>query len=356
MNKRENLLSLIRREGFEFVDPEFSLSPHLVDVYKEKTCSTQLYTEYFGMPWENIPDIKIPGDITKYLPWYPNMKEGTRIDARFFGLAFEPGSSAAMHMEKFLHPLMGITDFNRIKEYPFPDYSKGDSSHQKAEVERIHRKGLAAVGMMQVTIWETSWFLRGMEDLMMDMADDSPVAAYILDKVMEQQIIRARAFAGVGADIVYLGDDIGMQQRPMMSLELYRKWLKPRLREVINAAKGANPNVLIFYHSCGHVTPFIDDLIDAGINVLNPIQPESMDWHEIVTRYKDRLSFHGCIGTQKLMPFGTPQEIKAAVKECLDAMGPGGGMFAAPTHVVEPEVPWENVMAYVDACRSYKPS
>jgi len=108
------------------------------------------------------------------------------------------------------------------------------------------------------------------------------------------------------------------------------------------------------YHSCGHVLPFIEDLIEVGIDVLNPIQSESMDYREITATYGDRLSFHGCIGTQSVMPFGTPAEVKAAVKECLDTMGSKGGMLAAPTHVLEPEVPWENIIAYVEACREYR--
>jgi uroporphyrinogen decarboxylase len=352
MNHRENLLSLLRRKGFSFIPPSFGLTPHLIDVYKERTQSSLHYEDFFDMPWKNVPVINLPDNTQNILSWYPSPpREGTYFDC--WGVAYEPGSADAMHMTRMLHPLQGITDFERIKEYPFPDFEKGDTSHQKGRVEELHNRGLAVVGSWPMTIWETAWYIRGMEDLMMDMMGEEPAAEFILDKVTEQAIVMVRSYARAGADIVYLGDDIGMQSRIMMSPELYRTWLKPRLKKVIDAVKSLNPEIIIMYHSCGYVLPFIEDLIEVGVDVLNPIQPESMDYREITAAYGDRLSFHGCIGTQSVMPFGTPREVKAAVKECLDAMGPKGGMLPSPTHVLEPEVPWENIIAYVEACREY---
>jgi uroporphyrinogen decarboxylase len=352
MNQRENLLSLLRREGFEYIPPEFDLCPHLVDVYRQKTGQNIPYPEYFEMPWRGIPDIKMSDNTKNFLPWYGHLKEGTSIDV--WGVAHEPGSAAAMHMTRMLHPLKGIEDFEKIKGFPFPEFGKGSSVGQEAAATGIHKQGLAAMGMMQMTVWETAWYIRGMEDLMMDMMGDDPIATFILDRITEEAVVRAQSFVRAGADIVYLGDDIGMQRSIMMNVDLYRKWLKPRLKTVIDAAKKLNPNIIIMYHSCGYVTPFIDDLIDAGVDVLNPIQPESMDYHEVITKYKSRLSFHGCIGTQTVMPLSTPAEVKAAVKDCLDTAGPSGGLLPAPTHLLEPEVPWENIAAYVEACREYK--
>jgi uroporphyrinogen decarboxylase len=306
------------------------------------------------MPWRNIPDIRVPDNTGQFLSWYPfPLKDGTKIDD--WGIAHEPGSAEAKHMTRMLHPLRGIGDFEKIKDYPFPKFEEGDGTSQRSSVEEFHKRGLAAVGNMQMTIWETAWYLRSMEDLMTDMMTGEPAAAFILDKVTEQAIIRASSYTKAGVDILYLGDDIGMQSRIMMSVELYQTWLKPRLKRVIDAAKALNPDLIVIYHSCGYIFPFIDKLIDAGVDVLNPIQTESMDYREVVAVFGDRLSFHGCIGTQRLMPFGTPDEVRAAVKECLDSMGPRGGMMVAPTHILEPEVPWENILAYAEACRAYKP-
>ncbi len=112
--------------------------------------------------------------------------------------------------------------------------------------------------------------------------------------------------------------------------------------------------MIVFYHSCGFIEPLIPHLIDAGVDVLNPIQSECMDFGEIYEKYGDRISFHGTIGTQTVMPHGTPEEVIAEVHKNLDIAGPKGGLMVAPTHLLEPEVPFENVLAYVEACRTYQ--
>ncbi len=144
-----------------------------------------------------------------------------------------------------------------------------------------------------------------------------------------------------------------MQRTIMMSESLYRDWLQPRLKKVIDAARAVNPEILVLYHSCGHVTELIPYLIKAGIDVLDPVQPECMDFREIHDRFGETLSFHGTIGTQSVMPFGTPEEVRNKVFENLSIAGPKGGLFVCPTHMLEPEVPIETVVAYIQACRDY---
>jgi uroporphyrinogen decarboxylase len=193
-----------------------------------------------------------------------------------------------------------------------------------------------------------------MDNLMVEMAIDDEKATWLLDKITDFACHRIRKFTEAGADIIGLGDDIGMQDTVMMAPEMYRKWLKPRLQKVINTAKEINPEIIIFYHSCGYVTPMIDDLIEAGVDVLNPVQPECMNVEEIITGFGDRLSFNGTIGTQQIMPFGTPEEIREQVHYNLRVAGEKGGLFCCPTHMLEPEVPWQNIEAYVDAVKSFK--
>lgn len=353
MNQRENLLAILRREPFEWLPPEFNLCPSLVEEYKKRTGSDLPYQDYFDMPWRNAQDILLSSEESKYLPYHPNLKPGSTID--LWGVAHEPGSEAAKHMTYLRSPLRGIDSLEEVRAYPFPDFRKGDASGQKESVDRIHAKGLAAAGSMQTTIWETSWYIRGMEDLMMDMMSDDPIAEFILDTVTEQAVHRAISYAKAGVDFLYLGDDVGMQRTPMMSLELYCHWLKPRLAQVIKAARAVNPNILILYHSCGYATPFIPHLIEAGVDVLNPVQPESMDFKEVYREFGGSVSFHGTIGTQTTMPFGTPDEVRAKVFEHMEIAKPFGGLLPAPTHLLEPEVPWENILAYVEACRDYCP-
>jgi len=353
MNKCENLLSLLRRKGFDEIPVEFMLCPSLVKEYEKRTGENKEYIEYFGMPWRNIDDLKINDhDIGKYRKYYDfELKPGTFFDT--WGVAHEPGSDVAKHMTYMRHPLKKAETIEQLREYPFPNYKNASAEHQKAQVEALHSKGLAAVGPMQCTIWEYSWYIRSMEELMMDMMSDDPKAEFILDEITNESICRAEAYARAGVDILLLGDDIGMQNTTMMSEELYITWIKPKLKRVITAAKAIKPDLIVFYHSCGFVTPFIHHLIDAGIDVLNPVQPECMDFNEIYSNFGDSLSFHGTIGTQTTMPFGTTEEVRKAVFANLEIAGKKGGLWVAPTHVLGPEVPWENIMEYVKACRDF---
>jgi uroporphyrinogen decarboxylase len=139
----------------------------------------------------------------------------------------------------------------------------------------------------------------------------------------------------------------------MMSLDMYREWLKPRLAKVIAAAKAIKPDILIHYHSCGYVEPYIPDLMEAGVDILNPVQPECMDFAKLHAEHGDRWSFNGTLGTQTTMPFGSAKDVRDVVLRNLDIAGAKGGLMVCPTHLLEPEVPWENVEAYVKACRDF---
>jgi uroporphyrinogen decarboxylase len=354
MNKRENVLSLLRRQGYEEAVVHLEFGPSLDVQFRQRTGWQGDPWDYFGVPWREVDGIKpqpIPEDV--YKGYYDfELKPGTRIDGH--GVAHEPGSESARHMTYMRHPLKRATNLEEIMAYPLPDYSHAGSSHQKQEVEALHAQGLAAMGQLSCSIWETAWYIRSMEELMMDMMTDDPKAGCLLDRMAGISAIQAEAYAQAGTDILLIGDDIGMQRAPMMSLPLYEQWLKPRLKRVIASAKAVKPDMLVIYHSCGYVVPFIPHLIDAGIDVLNPVQPECMDFKELHDMYGDRLSFHGTIGTQTTMPFGTPEEVRRAVYKNLEIAGDKGGLMASPTHLLEPEVPMENVFAYVQACRDFK--
>ena len=138
----------------------------------------------------------------------------------------------------------------------------------------------------------------------------------------------------------------------MISPALWRSTLKPRLAEVIRAAKAANPDILIFYHGDGNMERIIPELIEIGVEILNPVQPECMDPVRMKQLFGDKLAFWGCIGTQTTMPFETPQEVKETVRRLIKSVGEGGGLLLAPTHTLEPDVPWENVEAFLEAVRN----
>ena len=362
MKPRENLQQLYLRKGFKDIPVGFLLCDSLQEEFKRRYPEATSYQDHFNFPYRIIVD---PGfswnfDNLDMLPeqtkvdWLKYYPEGFTYDYQIdgWGIAHE-SSPTSMHMTRMHHPMKNLITLDEMKRYPLPDYTNVDFSPLKKQVDDIHDLGLAVFVWQECTIWETAWYLRSMELLMVDMAMEDEKAIWLLDQITDKACYRAEIFARQGADIIGLGDDIGMQDSIMMALDMYQHWLKPRLKKVIDAAKSANPDVLISYHSCGYIEPFIPDLIEVGVDILNPVQPECMDFKEIHEKYGEQLSFSGTIGTQKLMPFGKPEEVKAEVKRNLDIAGKKGGLFYCPTHLLEPEVPWENIEAYLEACKEY---
>jgi uroporphyrinogen decarboxylase len=355
MTPRDNLLALYRRQPYEQMPPAFLFCPGLEAEYRRRYGDGPSAEERFGCAsshfWLSAPT---EGGTRDWSTFYDfELKAGTTYD--MWGVAHELGSEAAHHMTRMRHPLATARTVDDIMAYPMPDYGAADVAELRRRVDEAHAKGLAFVGEMACTVWESAWYMRSMEALMADMADESPLATALLDRVTAINTKRALLYVEAGADMLALGDDVGTQRALLMSKRMYQQWIKPRHAAVIAAAKAVKPDLLVQYHSCGHVTPLIDDFIDAGIDILNPVQPECMDVPDVLRRFAGRISFNGTIGTQSTMPHGTPDEVRAMVARNLELAGPNGGLLACPTHMLEPEVPWANIEAYVDACRAWSP-
>jgi len=357
MTPQENLLGLYRRQGYENVPVGFDLCPSLQEKYKAIAGNTPVeeyfnYPEGFCLGWVPWPEFRQRnrGDWSRYFD--TPLKPGTTFNV--YGVANEPGSEAAKHMTYMRHPLGRATSIEELQAYPFPEVDTVNIAHIRKAVEDAHARGLAAFATMPCTIWETAWYIRDMTQLMMDMTVEDEKATFLLDKITEISCKHVALYAEAGADIVELGDDVGMQRTIMMSEEMYRTWLQPRLVRVIATAKRIKPDILIFYHTCGFVEPLIPNLIEAGIDILNPVQPECMPFDRIHKKFGKQLSFNGTLGTQTTMPFGTPEEVRSVVFRNLEIAGTAGGLFCSPTHLLEPEVPWANVEAYVSACKDFK--
>jgi uroporphyrinogen decarboxylase len=277
----------------------------------------------------------------------------SRIDE--WGIGYVRGSEH--HFEEIVHPMASFTCIDELEEYPWPDVTASYRREiARTLVEGVHQKDLAVMAwppMKGGTIFETAWGLRGFEQLIIDMMTAKDFAACLLDKITALSISNACYFAACGVDVLLTGDDFGMQDRMMISPKLWREWFKPRYADLISSVKAVNPDVLIFYHSDGMIEPIIPELIEIGVEILNPVQPECMDPVEIKRQFGDQLAFWGTVGTQSTMPFGNVDEVKAVVKERIQTIGQGGGLLLAPTHKLEPDVPWENILAFFDAVNEY---
>jgi uroporphyrinogen decarboxylase len=322
-----------------------------IEAFKERYGNSD-YESYLGMSHRRL-ELEIQRNYSDGHQLFKreNLPESTLFDE--YGIGHSKGSEFAFHMTRMHHPLSGA-DEDEIMNYPYPSVDESKLKEFKHKVTALHQMGLASFGFMQMTIWEASWYLRSMEELFVDMMTESESARILFDKITDFACAKAVAYASSGIDILSLGDDIGTQNSIMLDVGLWEKWLQPRLKKVIRAAREIKPDILIFYHSCGYITPFIDKLIESGVEILNPVQPECMDFNEIHDLYGDRISFWGTLGTQQLIPYGTKEEVKRVTLERLEKCGRKGGIVIGPTHMVEPEVPWDNLLAITEAAKEYE--
>lgn len=358
MNHRENLLSLLRRQGYAQVPIDLNPCPAIrerLDAWIREHPEQQAQG-YFDLPWQNAGGhILQPEDTARFHPYHQKADLGDpNVHIDFMGVGHRRTASS-MHMSKMLHPLAQVDSVEQIQAYPLGHYASPENLQRVSRnVADLHAKGLAARSMQSLAVWEHAWYLRGMENLMVDMMSDDPMATALLDKVTGIALEQVELYVSAGVDILLLGDDVGMQKSIMMSESMFCEWLKPRLYKLIQAAKRLNPSLVVIFHSCGYIEPFIPHLIEIGVDVLNPVQPECMDFEKLHEAYGDRLSFFGTIGTQTTLPFGTPETVRQTVERNLRIVGDQGGLFPAPTHMLEPEVPLENILAYIDACRRFR--
>jgi uroporphyrinogen decarboxylase len=288
-----------------------------------------------------------PTDYSAY--WHcEDLPEATTFDS--YGVAMVP--SGLYHFWGYVSPLREATDLKEIEAYPLDKMEDWDDSHLPAEIERLHAEGRVAacfVGHM----YETAWQIRGYEPFLIDTVERPAWAECLLERLFRQNIVKALACARAGADLIFCGDDVANQNAMMFNPDTWRRLIHSRWAKLFRAVKDVNPDVRIKYHSDGNIMNIIPELVDAGLDILNPLQPECLDVDEVHRRYGDRLTFDGCIGTQSTMPFGTPGDVRARVREVIDKYGRDGGLIVAPTHVLEPEVPIENVEALIEAaCRN----
>lgn len=363
MGRRERVLTALRRQVPDRVPKTADFTPAVYERYKAHVAAergldpsdpaqaAQIPSpqEYFGIEVAGV-GFAGPAELPDFRLYYrEELPPNTSFNE--YGTANIPGTFH--HFARYRFPLAWATSVKDYEDYPWPDFTPAyRHQHLEADVSRLHAEDWFVTGGVG-HIFEHAWQIRSMEKLFEDMIERPEMAAALLDRLTEDRAFMARRCAEAGCDMLVCGDDVGMQDRMMMSPAMWRQWFKPRWRYVWQVAKKANPEVLLWYHSDGYIEPIIPDLIEIGLEILNPVQPECMDPVEIKKRYGDRLAFWGCVGTQTTMPFGTPDEVRATVKHLIETVGLGGGLLLAPTHVLEPDVPWENVLAFFEAVEDY---
>jgi uroporphyrinogen decarboxylase len=276
-----------------------------------------------------------------------------------FGIVWSMPDDQQLYMDISHHPLANAT-VEDLARYPFPtgnDPTRFTGVRETALELRRETPYAISTGIGGV-VYEICWYMRGLERWFMDMIDNPAFCEALLDKTLAFWIDYYTGFmAEVGdiVDVVMIGDDIGGQSGLLFSPNFYRRVVKPRQKTLVQHVKSLT-SAKIWYHTCGSVMECIPDLLDNGIDILNPVQisAEGMDAAELKHKYGEKLAFWGGgIDTQHVLPFASPGEIREHVRSNLEIFKPGGGYVFNNVHNIQAGVPAENIVALFDAAYEF---
>jgi len=244
----------------------------------------------------------------------------------------------------------------QVEAWPLPSPDHFDYAKVGEQCERLKGFAIHAGGPGTCDIINKDAMLRNMEQVLVDLLTDEPAGLRLIDRRLAVQYeVTARILeAGRGRiDFLWIGEDLGTQKGPLISLELYRKHIRPRHQKFVDLAKQWKIPVMI--HSCGSSSWAFDDFAEMGITTVDTLQPEAKDMAPayLKRRYGGKLAFHGCISTAGPVAFGTPEQTARNARETLETMMPGGGYCFAPTHMLQDNSPTENVVAMYETAHQH---
>lgn len=257
----------------------------------------------------------------------------------------QPSKDSPYHRYVY-HPL---ADEANLKTFEFPD--PDDPTRWEGAEERVRKQKekvlvLAGVG----TFFRSAWHLRGFEQWLMDLASNHDFVNELLDRMQENDLRRIRKFCELGVDIISMGGDIALQRGLFMHPDTWRKVFKPRDAAIIEEARKYGVKHF-YFHSDGNLWDVLEDLIEVGFDIFNPIQPECMDPYEVKARCGDRITLHGTVSSQHTLPFGSVEDVRREVEDRIHRLAPGGGLTIAPNNVVQYDVPIENILAVYETAQ-----
>ena len=288
-------------------------------------------------------------EVERFLPYVPGVPD----DARWFvwGIAEVPLKSVdGYHAgHKIFHPLAEVNTIAELDAYPWPDFTE-ERRHGSLEERFAVAKadGYTVIGQMSQTILETAYMMRGMEQLMCDFYERPDYIDVLFTKLGQRRVFEARRLAEAGADVIRIGDDIATQHGLMVGVDLYRRFIRPWHADAVAAARQANPDVHVLYHSDGDLTALLPDLIEIGVTAINPVQPECMDLRQIKRAFGGDLTLWGCCPVQSLYAHGSRQDVLEHNRFLMDEIAPGGGLVLEFTNMILTPTVAENLRTFFE--------
>ncbi len=350
MNARERVLAVLNRNTPDRVPVDIWLAPELAEKFKAKLGVTDELNIYRKLDVDKIVWLGIPykGVVLK--------DSNEHQEVNHWGVKFQKtdANENAHYGEVCFNPLLGLDSIEQLEGYPWPNPDDFDYAFAAGEAKKL-AKEFVTLGPW-ISLFEVYCQMRSLEEALMDTVAEPEFLHVALDKIAWSQGEMVRRFleAADGAiDMVFISDDIGSQTSLLMSPEAFDEFIFPRLKKWCDMIHSYGAKV--FFHTDGAAEPLIPRLIEAGIDVLNPIQHvcPGMDRKEIKAKYGDKLIFHGGIENQKILPFGTPDEVAAETRKCLDELGPTG-YLPCSCHFAQADTPVENIMALIKTVQQYR--
>lgn len=321
---------------FEILDSRLMLAKVDEDIFERLNVDTRYFCQKAPRSW----DPQWNEDRTRYVDEW-GVTLGTPVGGFYFDYVEYPLKDLESPEELEAHTWPNTADLSR---------NEGILEEVKALVEE---KDPFIITSFKGT-FEQAWSMRGMENMLADMLEDPDLFHALMRKVFEVQ----KALYGPFLEMLspYLGlvcftDDIGGQHSLLMSRNTYREMIFPYHKEMVAFIREKCPNAKVSLHSCGSVVPILDDIVELGVDVLNPVQTAAagMDIHYLKERYGDKLSFWGGIDTQNMLSFANVDTVRKSIKETQKVLGAGGGYLYAPCHCIQANTPVENIMALFES-------
>ena len=297
-------------------------------------------------PYQEQKLVTLQGESPSAGNWVILHQDGTFEDT--WGVRWRVGENG-----KYDQHIQGPLKDARLDDYELPTADRLGGVVQARKTVEPYKAEWFAIGTVE-NPFKRAWLLRGFENFLADLCLNSDFTEELLDRLFELATEQARRLTTAGVDAIMFIGDIAMQDRMIISPELWRQYFKPRMAGIMEATWQINPNLLWAVHSDGNIWDVLDDHIEIGFTIVNPIQPECMDPASVKRRYGKRITLHGCGTCQGLSRMSTP-EITNHVRNIIRDCGSNGGLILGPSNVVQYDVPIGNVLAFYEAARAISP-